>query len=54
MRNSPTAGLRQYVPLRADVNTDAIAAIVNVVGREHCVGRVRSRLGPRTQQSTDC
>jgi len=29
--------------VRADVNTDAIAPIMNVVGREYRVGRVRSR-----------
>ena len=38
---------RPYVPVRADVNTDAIAPIVNVVGREYRVGRVRSRPSTR-------
>lgn len=33
--------------MRADVNTDAIAPIMNVVGREYRVGRVRSRPSTR-------
>jgi hypothetical protein len=43
MRHSPTALLRPHVLVRADVNTDATAAILNVFGRDHRVGRARSR-----------
>ena len=43
IRDSPTTVLRPYVPVRADVNTDAIAPIMYVVGRAYRVGRVRSR-----------
>jgi hypothetical protein len=51
MRNSPTTVLRPYVLVRADANTDAIAAIMNVVGREYRVGRVRSRPSTRLRPS---
>ena len=44
IRDSSTTVLRPYVPVRADVNTHAIAAIMNVVGCEYRVGRVRSVL----------
>src|SRR5687767_14044617 len=41
MRDSPTAVLRPLVLVRADVNTDATAATMDVIGREH-------RVWPRT------
>src|SRR5262249_11882385 len=43
IRDSPTTLLRPHVLVCADFNTDGIGAIMNVVGREHCVGRAHSR-----------
>lgn len=44
IRDSPPALLQPHVLVRADVNMDAVAAIMNVFGRDHRrLGRARSR-----------
>ncbi len=43
--------LRPYVPVCADVNTDAIAPIMIVVGREYRVGRSRALGRERTRRA---
>jgi hypothetical protein len=51
IRDSPTTVIRPYVPVRADVNTDAIARIMNVVGRDYRLGCVRSRPSTRLRRT---